>query len=429
MIQLQFLNYVLKNKDSSIITLNNLNKDYFSDYSNEFEFISNHLKQYGTVPDYPTFLNIFKDFEILDVTEPSSYLVAELFKDYQTRNLASTFNKVRSLLLDNKVDEAVTLYRNTYDNLSSGVALKTVDLTKDLSRYDDYTDKVANLSKYYISTGFKELDDLIGGWDRFEELAIVAGRTNQGKSFLLLKMAIAAVEQGLTVGYYSGEMTERKVGYRFDTLYGHISNGALMHGNVAVQNIYKKYIDSLPYQKLGAFKVLTPKMINGLASVSTLQAFIEKEKLDILFIDQHSLLEDDRKAKTPIERAANISKDLKNLQVLKQIPIIAATQLNRTTTEDKTMDMAQIAQSDRIGQDCTCAIFIERDKKDDSVLKLHLVKSRDSVNNKCLNYKADFNLGNFLYLPDESSATPESIVKYEERYSNEAPGLSDDEVF
>ena len=428
MIQLQFLNFILKTKDSSLITLNNLNKDYFSDYPNEFEFISNHLKQYGLVPDLTTFLNIFPNFEILEVNEPSSYLVSELFKDYQTRNLAATFNKVRALLLENKVDEAVTLYKNTYENLSAGVALNTVDLTKDLSRYNDYVDKVSNLSKYYISTGFKELDELIGGWDRFEELAIIAGRTNQGKSFLLLKMAIAAVEQGLTVGYYSGEMTERKVGYRFDTLYGHISNGALMHGNVAVQNIYKKYIDSLPYQKLGAFKVLTPKMIGGLASVNTLQAFIEKESLDILFIDQHSLLEDDHHAKNPVEKAANISKDLKSLQVLKQIPIIAASQLNRTTTEDKTMDMSQIAQADRIGQDCTCAIFIERDKKDDSVLKLHLVKSRDSVNNKCLNYKADFNMGNFLYLPDESSATAESTLKYEERYSS-SPASTDDEVF
>ena len=54
-------------------------------------------------------------------------------------------------------------------------------------------------------------------------------------------------------------------------------------------------------------------MINGPAGVSALRAFIEKEKLDILFVDQHSLLEDDRKAKNPVDKAANISRDLKNL--------------------------------------------------------------------------------------------------------------------
>ena len=33
----------------------------------------------------------------------------------------------------------------------------------------------------------------------------------------------------------------------------------------------------------------------------------------MLCIDQHSLLEDDRNARNPVEKASNISKDLKNL--------------------------------------------------------------------------------------------------------------------
>ena len=36
MIQAQVLNKILQNKDSSIITLNNLTVDYFSDYVEEF---------------------------------------------------------------------------------------------------------------------------------------------------------------------------------------------------------------------------------------------------------------------------------------------------------------------------------------------------------------------------------------------------------
>ena len=36
MIQLQFLNYLLKTKDSSILSVNNLNEDFFSDYKNEY---------------------------------------------------------------------------------------------------------------------------------------------------------------------------------------------------------------------------------------------------------------------------------------------------------------------------------------------------------------------------------------------------------
>ena len=131
----------------------------------------------------------------------------------------------------------------------------------------------------------------------------------------MLKIAVAAAQQGLTVGIYSGEMSEKKIGYRIDTLISHISNGAIIHGNQNVQLEYKKYIDSLKDRISGKIKVLSPTMIDGSAGVNALRAFIEKDKLDILCVDQHSLLDDDRKAKNPVERAANISKDLKILQV------------------------------------------------------------------------------------------------------------------
>jgi replicative DNA helicase len=154
-------------------------------------------------------------------------------------------------------------------------------------------------------------------------------------------------------------------------------------------------------------------MINGPAGVSALRAFVEKYNLDVLYVDQHSLLEDDRKAKNPVEKAANISKDLKLLQVVKQIPIISVSQQNRSTVEGKEFDTTQLAQSDRIAQDSTVIIFIERNK---DLFKLHLVKSRDTENGKVLTYKVDLNTGRFTFIPeDEDSA--------------DMQGYSDDEVF
>ena len=40
-------------------------------------------------------------------------------------------------------------------------------------------------------------------------------RPGVGKTWVMLKSSVAALEQGLRVGVYSGEMSERKVGYRF----------------------------------------------------------------------------------------------------------------------------------------------------------------------------------------------------------------------
>ena len=316
------------------------------------------------------------------------------------RQLANTFNKVRQLLNDDKTEQALDLYINAAQNTLTSKHLDCVDIIHDVSRYNDYVDRCNDYSKFYVKTGFIELDEVIGGWDRKDELATIVARPGVGKSWVLLKSAIAAVEQGLNVGIYSGEMSERKVGYRFDTLVSHISNYSISKGNVDIQNDYKRFIDSLADKFKGSLKVLTPAMINGAAGVTSLRAFIEKENLDALFVDQHSLLEDDRGAKDPVTRAANISRDLKNLQVLKKIPIISVSQQNRSST-DGGVSTSNVAQSDRISQDSTVLIFLEQK---DSVLTLNLVKSRDSETGKKLQYAIDLNKGIFTFLPSENDA-------------------------
>ena len=350
------------------------------------------------VPDKESFLSKFPDFDVLIVNEPDSYLIDELYRDRNKRFLANTFNQVRKLLQEGKTDEAMTLYTNAAQDTTKAVHLDSVDILRDVTRYENYVQKCNDFSKFYIKTGFPELDELIGGWDRNEELATIVARPGVGKSWTLLKCAIAALEQGLRVGIYSGEMSEHKVGYRFDTLVSHISNTSIIHGNSSIQNDYKLHIDSLTERYKGCLKVLTPAMINGPAGVTALRAFIEKENLDILCIDQHSLLEDDRKARNPVEKASNISRDLKNLQVLKKIPIIAVSQQNRGDTENGP-STANVAQSDRISQDSTVIIFLEQK---DGILTLNLVKSRDSGNGKKIHYAYDFDKGIFTYMPEES---------------------------
>jgi replicative DNA helicase len=419
MIQEQVLSHILLNKDSSVITLNNLTDKYFSDYTAEFKYIMEFYTKYGKIPDTETFINVFPKFDLIDVHEPTSYLMEELVRDKNKRFLAENFNKIRDYLQNDKIDDAMQLLREASEESGQAVSLQCVDLVKDTQqREDKYLDKLTNPDKYFIKTGFKELDDLIMGWNKDEDLATIVARNGLGKTWILLKCASAAAMQGKKVGIYSGEMSEDSVGYRIDTLIGHISNGALVHGGGSVKNQYKEFLKELPEKVPGSLYVLTPKMINGSAGVGALRAFIEKYDLDILFVDQHSLLVDDRHGRTPVEKAANISTDLKNLQTTKRIPIVTVCQQNREKLDDgnSAFDTRQISQSDKIAQDSSLIIFLER--KDDLV-KLHLVKSRESGANKVLAYRTDFNLGNFTFVP-EDTATAEQVSD---------AGYSEDEVF
>jgi replicative DNA helicase len=398
MIQCQALNYLITKNDTSFLLLNNLTEEFFSDYVNEFRYIKEHFNNYGNIPDMASFVSKFPHFDVIEVNETSKYILEELYSDRNKRYLAKTFNKVRDLINNDKIEDAIAIYTTAAQDMVKAINLESVDIFEDTSRYSDYIDKCNEFKKYYIKTGFDELDKIIGGWDRNEELGTIVARPGIGKSWVLLKVAIAAAEQGLKVGLYSGEMSERKVGYRADTLISHISNGKIIHGDSSIQAEYKKYIDGLKDKFKGTIKVLTPAMINGPAGVTALRAFVEKENLDMLCVDQHSLLEDDRRARNPVEKAANISKDLKNLQVLKKIPIISVSQQNRTNA-DGGPDTSHVAASDRISQDSTVIVFLERSE---DVLTLNLVKSRDSVNGKKIKYAADFNTGTFKYVPSEN---------------------------
>ena len=358
------------------------------------------MAKYGNVPDINTFASEFPHFDFIQVNESPSYLIDKLYEDRNARKLSTLFNKIRQEFNDGDIDKAMNTYLSSMNDIAKAKHIESIDLLRDTSRYDAFIDRADDWKKFFVKTGFPELDEIIGGWDRQEELATIVARSNMGKSWILLKCACAAAEQGLNVGIYSGEMSERKVGYRVDTLIGHISNTALTKGNIEVQNEYKQYLDSLPDKFTGTMKVLTPNMIGGPAGVTALRAFIEKDNLDILFVDQHSLLEDDKKAKNPVEKASNISKDLKNLQVLKQIPIISVSQQNRASTENG-VGLEHIAQSDRIAQDSTIVLFFEQKE---GIITMHLVKSRDSANMKDLSYAVDLNRGIFTYIPTENDA-------------------------
>lgn len=423
--QFQIINKILQTKDYSFITLNNLTVEYFFNYKAEYEFIKTHYDTYHTVPDRLTFLNNFPDFVIQDVNEPDNYLIEQLYNDYNQSYLASRFNGIKKLLEADDTAGATKFFLESIEKLHIGSALRCTDIMSDTSRYDRYLDMIANQSKYFISTGFPELDKIITGIDRRNENMVIAARTGVGKSWLLLAMAAAASRQGLTVGIYSGEMSVDKVAYRIDTLIGNIDNKKISRGELFYKDHYKNYLDSLKCSKYGPIKVLTPNDIAGPATVNALQAFVEKEHLDILFIDQYSLLEDTSKAKVAHEKVANISRAVKNLQVLKQIPIISVSQMNRTKNEDKTQDASQIALSDRIGQDATIILMLDKQESEDPAHKgshkvsLNLVKSRDGGDGRKLDYLWDFNTGIYKYISNSNDGvtSEEDFEELENSYS------------
>lgn len=66
-----------------------------------------------------------------------------------------------------------------------------------------------------VPTGFKRLDDIIGGI-QLGELGLVLGTTGRGKSIMLTNLAYVAVKHGFNVVYFGFEMPARQIAMRQD---------------------------------------------------------------------------------------------------------------------------------------------------------------------------------------------------------------------
>ena len=264
-----------------------------------------------------------------------------------------------------------------------------------------------------MSTGFPELDDSLGGGiDRKNAYFVISARAGIGKTLVMIKFATAAVAKGLKVGLYEGEMTVDKIAGRYDTLVSNISNGAITHGNIDIANKYKKFLDGLASSQKGKFYVLTRDMVSdNKMTVDVLRNFVEKYDLDILFVDQLSLLDSTSRSRVSYEQAADISKSLKNLQVQKHIPIVVASQQNRTSLESGELAGTQnLSLSDRIGQDATEVLFLT---KDDNILKMNIAKARDGCKKYVLTYRVNFDNGTFIYVPDDEEEPEKDNSNYD----------------
>ncbi len=185
-------------------------------------------------------------------------------------------------------------------------------------------------------------------------------------SFILHYIALEMAKQGLNVGLYSGEMSEYEVGSRIDTWLTHVNNFDLTRGKLEDSSAQEKaYAEGVP----GKILVLTPHQIGRNATPSDLRKFIKEQNLSVLLIDQLSLMQPDgRQTGEMFEQFANLSMQLKALQQELRVPIIAVSQLNRAAAQQE-VDATNISGSDRIGQDATIILALER-KDNELVIKV-----------------------------------------------------------
>lgn len=422
MISLQALNKILDTGSFSIVEDNGLTRDYFAPYQQEFDFIRNHFYEYHKVPDIETFCDKFPDFQLFDVRETDEYILNTLNEEYLYSCAVPVIQQSADILKGNALD-AVKYLMSKLPELNKQIGIKTVDIIHDArSRYDEYYERFSGSREdFFIPTGFEELDNVINGWNRTEELAVLFARPGQGKSWTLTKTLSEACMRGFNAGCISPEMSANQLGYRFDTLTHHFNNSDLYWGN-AVPN-YEEYINNLSNME-SKFCISTPRDFGNEVTVSKIRAFIQKNDIHILGIDGITYMRDERATKYDNTQAqlTHISEDLFQLSSEFHIPIIIVVQSNREGVKASggELDLTNVRDADGINFNATKVISI-RQKRDEEILELNILKNRYGRTGLKFIYLWNIPMGDFVYVPAEDDGNEEEdrdekIVELQDKF-------------
>ena len=403
MIQLQALNYILKNHDSDLLMT--YGPEYFFNYIKEYDAIKQHYLKYKTVPDAVSVLEKVPDFQIIDTNESKKYIEEKLFEEFVYKRTREIMSDKKDLFKSDAVrakNEMIAELQNMHPPRSS---YGTNIVANAQERYEKLISTLASPNADKFSTGLPELDmKLGGGMHRGEEVIVVFARTNNAKTWIAEKFAVSVWAEGNNVGFFSPEMTATSIGYRFDTLFKNFNNKGIQGSDITYNtDKYKTYIGQLSKNKT-VFSVTSPLDFDREVTVTKLKKWVTDLDLKMLVIDGLTYLHDEKGNghQNETQRLTDISEDLMTLSNELSIPVVVVVQANREGARDAngevnndTPEIDTIRGSDGISHNASRVISV---RCKDNILTLYLNKNRYGEVNVKLIYKYDINEGKFTYI-------------------------------
>lgn len=212
-----------------------------------------------------------------------------------------------------------------------------------------------------IETGYKKLDDMTSGLQG-GDLIVLAARPSMGKTALALSLVRNAAINGVSIGFFSLEMSAEQLTLRL----------LAAESRVPLQKIRNALVDSNQWIRLtqvagqlGEMKIFiddTP--MQSIMDIRTKARKLKAENnIQLLVIDYLQLLHSNKKHENRHQEVSEISRSLKALAKELNIPILALSQLSRAVDSrtDKRPMLSDLRESGAIEQDADLIAFLYRD--------------------------------------------------------------------
>jgi replicative DNA helicase len=240
------------------------------------------------------------------------------------------------------------------------VMLKYLEIL-DERRYN-YSNGIAN----GIPTGFTDVDRMIGGLQP-GELAILGARPSVGKTALALNMARNIVTKARRVLFFSLEMNRYALAQRLLSMEVPMDQANLRDGDIDDDQMGK--ITDMA-GKLSQVDLRIDDRSRTLSDIkSTARRVHGAKPVNLIVLDYLQLVKTSTggrdRHETRAEEVAQISRDLKELSMELNVPILALAQLKRDveSRQDKTPQLSDLKESGGIEQDADTVMFLHVEKE------------------------------------------------------------------
>lgn len=380
----QMLSVILNTGNPGIAAALGIRPEHFTGFRDEYEWVNKYYQEYGCVPTADQLNSKFPGLPRLDqvLTDPR-HPAQEMGRDYARKTLMRAITDASTDLERDDVEEA---YRRIQGLTLESFTPPPENLLASGTFFDDYDHEPATVAYPWATLQRKT------GGIAPEQLAYIAARPSQGKSWLLVNIAAAAAYAGHRVLFYSLEMSKRELQVRSHAVLGNklgwgsnINTFDMLHRKFSKDD-YRLLLMELDEKTQGTLHIqdqsqgrVTPATIASRAS-----------EYDLTIIDYVGLMGTDRGAKSVDDwrAAAEISNELKGITKSKKTRVLAAAQINRSGdaegkpvppkmkdlagTDAYVQDADQLVTMTRIRGGHAAALSLEKNRAGDSDVKFYI---------------------------------------------------------
>lgn len=246
-----------------------------------------------------------------------------------------------------------------------------------IPEWSKYFERVSRMKGMVgIPTGLSTMDASFGGFQG-RRFYIIGGRPSDGKSAMLLQLAVVASLAGKSIGMVSAESAREEV---YTRMVSHMTriDGRRLLGGLLGERDQRGILSTLKGLSDGNSIHIWDKPNPQVREVVSVARHLKSAyNIDALFVDYIQLLQV-KGSKDRTEAAAQASLMLKELSRELDVPVIAAAQLRRDD-ENKRPHLGSFQWADQLGQDADVAMMLWHRGKDTDTQESHILleKVRD----------------------------------------------------